>query len=198
MKTKCKMIFPLFVFLCCLGQVHRQVFDDWEGRPSVSVKHTFDNGIGVRVKYGHYLDHHLSHYKQSALGAKIDYKISVNSWLKPGVDYRYRYNGKESTHDIRYYVKFSHEVGRKFELKYYPKLQQDIASDKAPEFYIRNKIELAYKIIDPLEVFIFTENYQKIDRGLNFDTQKTGLGTEYQLNKANEVEFKFDVKDKSS
>src|SRR5699024_271733 len=111
MKTKDSIILCLFSLLCCLGQAHGQVFDDWEGRPSVSVKHTFDNGIGVRIKYGHYLDHNLTHYKRSALGAKIDYKIKVNPWLKPAVDYRYRYNGKESTHDIRYYIKISHEVG---------------------------------------------------------------------------------------
>lgn len=198
MKTKYWILLSLFSFLGCFGQAQGQVFDDWEGRPSVSVKHRFENGIGVRVRYGHYLDHNLSHYKQSAMGAKIDYKIRVNPWLKPAVDYRYGYNGRESNHDIRYYVKVSHDLSRRFQLKYYPKLQQDIASDRGPEYYVRNKLELAYAVIEPLELFVFTENYQRINGGLSFDTQKTGFGAEFQINNANELEFKFDVKNKST
>ncbi len=151
MKTQHKLALVLFLLLSCLGQAYGQIFDDWEGRPSISIKHKFNNGIGFRARYSHYLDHNLSHYKKSALGIKIDYKIRVKTWLNPAVDYRYKYNGRESTHDIRYYAKISHEVGNKFELKYYPKFQHKIAHNKAPEFYFRNKIEFVYKVINPLK-----------------------------------------------
>src|SRR5690625_3819054 len=154
MNTRFKIIFCLFLFLCGFKQAYGQVFDDWEGRPGLAIEHEFDNGIGIRGRYRHYLDDNLSRYKKSVFGVKVDYKIKINSWLEPGIDYRYRYNGKEGAHDIRYSAKVLHEMGNNFELEYVPKLQQIIASDKNPEFYVRNEIELTYIINKSWSIFI--------------------------------------------
>ncbi|HLR36845.1 MAG TPA: DUF2490 domain-containing protein [Chitinophagaceae bacterium] len=198
MRTLYKLTVCLFLFFSCVGQVCGQVFDDWEGRSGIAIEHEFENGIGIRARYRHYLDDNLSHYKKSVFGIKVDYDVRITSWLKPGIDYRYRYNSKESSHDIRYFVKVNHEMGNDFELEYSLKFQQVLASNQNPEFYVRNEVELKYLIDKFWSVFIFTENYQKINGGLNFDTQKNGLGTEYKIDNANELEFKFDVKNKSN
>lgn len=198
MKTPYKLVVCLILIFSCIGQVRAQVFDDWEGRAGIAIEHEFDNGIGIRGRYRHYLDDNLSHYKKSVFGVKVDYDFRINSWLKPGIDYRFRYNNKESSHDIRYFIEVKQEMGNNFELEYSFKFQQVIASNKNPEFYVRNEVELKYLIDQFWSVFIFTENYQKINGGLYFDTQKNGLGTEYKIDSTNELEFKFDVKNKSN
>ncbi len=198
MKTRYCLILFLFLIPYFLGSAYGQVFDDVEGRFRVSIEHEFDNGIKVRGRYSHYLDQHISHYKRSGLGVKIDYDYKINSWLEPGIDYRYQYNGKQDSHDIRYSITACHGLKNNLKLEYSLKLQQKIASAIKPEFYIRNKIELGYEIIRPLSIFIFSENYQIIEKGLSFSTQKSGLEAEYKMNKNNELEFKFDIKNKST
>lgn len=187
------------ILLLCLsaGMAFGQTFDDWEGRGGVAVEYEFKNGIEISGRYRHYLDHHFSHYKQSGLGLKLDYDYSLNSWLKPGIDYRYKYNGKQDKHDIRYSFKMIPYQKNKFQLEYSFQIQHVIASGINPEFFARNEIELAYEIDNAISLFVFTENYQMIHNGVHFDTQKTGLGAEYDLSSIHSLKLKIDMKNKS-
>lgn len=193
-----KILFCIVLMLWSTKQLQGQGIDDWEARPSIGVEHEFDNGIKARFRYRHILDNNMSHYKASAFDFKIDYEFKINSWLVPSVDYRYKFNGEEGHHDIRYSAEIYQKLGKALELEYSPKFQQIIGSGERPEFYLRNEIEMAYLVSDTWSIFVFSENYQSLNEGVKFDAQKSGFGTEFLINQTNEIEFKMDIKNKSS
>lgn len=190
-------LFCFVLVLLSIGQLQAQHFSDWELRPGIAVEHEFDNGIEARVRYRHCFDGNMSHYKESAFDLKVDYKINLNSWLQPSIDYRYKFDGKEGYHDIRYAAEFAPKLGDRLELEYAPKLQQIITSGEDPEFYIRNKIEMTYSLSTLWSVFLFSENYQSIENGVQFDAQKNGLGAECEISTTNAMELKIDIKNNS-
>lgn len=197
MITSYKYMICLCILICAFGQVYGQAFDDLEGRPGIAVEHEFDNGIKARVRYRHSLDSHLSHFKSSGLDIKVEYKVNINSWWEPAIDYRYKFKGEDSYHDIRYSAKFSQDLGKNLVLEYVPKFQQKLAAEKRPEFYIRNELALIYNLSKDWSISVFSENYQSVDKGIRFDTQKNGIETEFALNKKSELEFGFDIKNQS-
>lgn len=190
-------MFCFVLMLLSIAQLQAQHFSDWEARPGIALEHRFDNGITARVRYRPSFDGNMSHYKASAFGFKVDYEVNLNSWLQPSIDYRYKFDGKEGYHDIRYAAKFAPELSDRLELEYSPKLQHVIIPGEDPEFYLRNKIEMTYSLSAPWSVFLFSENYQSIEDGVQFDAQKNGLGVEYEISKTNELEFKVDIKNNS-
>lgn len=197
MKPRHKLAVQLFFSIFCYVAGYAQVFDGWEARPGVSIEHEFGNGIEIESKFKHYLLDDSNLYNRSKFGVKVDYDYTFTPWLEPGIDYRYKYDGKRDTHDIRYSVKAYQTLGNNIEMEYSLRFQETLASDRKPEYYLRNKIELSYNLISSLSVFIFAENYQMVNAGLGFDAQKSGLGTEFEFDNSNELEFKFDLKNKS-
>lgn len=194
-KTK----FFLFISLLLIYQVSAlgQLIDDWEGRPTFFLKHKLKNGIAFESKYEYRLDQNFSHYKKSALGLKTEYKINSKRpfILKPGLDYRFNFGHHNINHDFRYYFTLGYQVSKALMLEYTPLLQQEISRVNNPEYFLRNELEISYEL-DNLSLFLFTENYQKINKGLYFDTQKFGVGADYQFNKRNALEVKIDMKHK--
>lgn len=62
--------------------------------------------------------------------------------------------------------------------------------------YLRNKLELNFLLNPKVNLFIFTENYQLIDRGLSFNTQKNAIGGIYSINRRHKLELQFTLKNK--
>lgn len=176
-----------------------QAIDDWEFRPTLFIKHKLKNGFALEGKYEHRLDQNFSHYKKSVLGVEAEYKIILNTTfsLKPTLDYRFNFGQNKFTHDFRYSFALGYHISPHFSLEYKPTFQQELSRGNHPNYYLRNEIELDYEI-RKWSLSLFTENYQSIDKGLSFDTQKYGFRTEYQLDKSNALEFKIDVKHKSN
>jgi len=196
-KARLISAFQLLFSIFCFGVGYAQVFDDWEARPGISVEHEFGNGIEIEGKFRHYLFDDSNSYNRTRLGVKVDYDYTLAPWLEPGIDYRYKYNGGRGSHSIRYSVKTYQNLGNNIEMEYSLRLQQRLESDQNPEYTLRNKVELSYPLIGPLSIFVFAENYQMIKAGFGFDAQKSGLGTEFEFDNANELGLKFDVKNKS-
>lgn len=196
MKKYLKILLLFTGFSFGLSQMQAQTFDDWEARPSLSLKYKLDNRFGFKGTYYHYLENDISAYEKSVVGLKIDYK--VNSFIRPRLDIRYGFGEKRTYFDLRYSVRFRQKLGERFQLAYTPKLQHVMKEGKSPDYYLRNVLELSYKVSKPLSLFVFTENYQEIDAGLQFDQQKSGLGFQYKINKRNDFELAFEVKNKSN
>lgn len=197
--TPKSIIYPLIFILVFINtQSLGQGIDDWEARPMIFVKHKFKNGIALEAKYEHRLDQNFSHYKKSVVGLEMGYKIGLNNVfsLEPGLDYRFNFGNNKTSHDFRYFLALGYEISKQFSLEYKPTFQQVLSSGNSPENFLRNELELTYDI-NNWSIFVFTENYQLIKKGLHFDTQKYGIGTEYQFNEKNALEFKFDIKHRS-
>lgn len=179
-------------------QLKGQMIDDWEIKPGVAIEHEFANGIDTRIRYRHSHDDNMQHYKGSAIDFKIEYSANINDWLETSIDYRYKINKEKNYQDIRLAAKLKQQVAQNFELAFSPKIQQKIYHGAHPELYLRNKIELTYQLSAPWSVSVFSENYQLVDGGIQFDTQKDGIEAEYDINNNNEIEVKMDLKNNSN
>lgn len=192
-------LYLLVILLTCFStSSFSQVVDDWEGRPTIFVKHKHKSGLAFEGKYEHRLKENFSHYKKSIFALKTEYEVELNPTfsIAPGLDYRFHFGKEKPIHDFRYFLSLGYQLSEHFSLEYKPTFQQELIKGSRPENFFRNELELNYEIKD-WSFFLFAENYQFIDNGLHFDTQKYGLGTEYQFNERNAMEIKFDVKHKS-
>lgn len=187
--------FVILVLIFSNIKVLAQRVDDWEARPTLFVKHMMENGLSFEFKYEHRLDQNFTHYKKSEIGFKPEYKIELSPslMLKPGVDYRFGMGSNGIGHDLRYFVNLGYIISNEFTLIYKPAFQQQFGRDASNKNFLRNYFEAAYDWRD-WSVFIFTENYQQLNGGLRFESQKYGLGSQYEINNRNAIELKLDVK----
>lgn len=197
METPIKFFFQLLFSFCCFSPLYGQVFDDWEARPAVALEYELNNGIEVKGKFQHYLRTSSGYFKRSSFGLKADYDYKLTPWLEPGIDYFYKYNNKRNAHVIRYSLKTYQRWGDFFDIEYSFRIQLSFVSDSRPNYYLRNKVEGSYALTKALAVFLFAENYQMIHAGFGFHAQKSGIGAEWALSDAHELELKFDLKNKS-
>lgn len=200
-----KKLFVVLFFLFAYSlQSKAQVFDDWEARPSLSLKYKIDKDWSATGTYYMYLNHDISEYDQSVFGLEVGY--DVNSWLEAGIEYRHEIENGEHAHDLRYSVTFEYDISKKWQLEYRPMIEQEFKSldrtylaEHPVEYYWRNRLTLSYEITKDFELYVFTENYLEIkESNLFFDTQKSALGAEYDMNDHHEIELRFEVKNKSS
>lgn len=199
-----KSILILLLLLVYTLQTRAQVFDEWAARPNISLKYKFNKDWAIAGTYYHYLEDNMSHYDKSVISIDIGYKI--NSWLKAGIDYRFGINSKEHYHDIRYSVTFDYEPSAKWKLEYRPMLQQEFTSLKKEKlatepvkYYWRNRLTVSYDITGNLELYVFTENYLKPDKGdLFFFRQKSALGADFDINERNKIGTRFEIINKKN
>ena len=181
-----------------------QLFDEWAGRPNVSLKYKVSKSWTVEGTYYHYLEDNLKHYDKSVISLDVTYKF--NSWLKAGIDYRYGLNSKKHYNDIRYSVTFDAPLSPKWKVAYRPMIQQEFVSLKKEElvakpieYYWRNRITFSFDATNSLELYLFTENYLEMGKGdLKFYRQKSALGADYKIGRRNEVGARFEVINKKN
>ncbi len=197
----------LFLFLLVLFigmQTQAQVFDDWEARPNVSLKHKFNKKLSIAGTYYLYLDKNMSKYDKSVIGTEVGYK--VNSWMKAGIDHRYGMEPKGNYHDIRYSITFDYNPARRWKIAYRPTLQQEFISLKKEhlsinpiEYFLRNRLTLSYEISNDVDLYVFTENYLSVDHGdYSFHRQKSALGADFGISQRSEIGTRFEVLNKSN
>lgn len=195
---KNNVVFAMFFALSLFyySDCRAQFIDDWEARPTLTAQYKLRHGPTFKAKYEHRLNQNFSHYKKSVLGIKADYKIKVSpSWyLKPTLEYRLNISSDKPNHDLRYSASLGYKINDRWTLQYSPLYQQEFDGSETSERFLRNEFEITYDVLNSLSLFIFTENYQLINQGFHFDTQKHGFGGEYQVNKKNAIELKCDVK----
>ncbi len=203
--NKIKIAIVLLAFsLIGIKQIQAQIVDEWEARPSLSLKHEHKDWSFTGTYYA-YIDEHLKEYDKSELGAEIEYKI--NSWLDLGIDYRYGLEENEKpAHDIRLYASFDYDFSDRWELEYrlmgqqeFSSLKEDYLEENPVEYAVRNKITIAYKLSKAWELSLYTENYvQPIHSMLLFHRQKTGIGLEYEFAKRHEIGLEIELRNKRS
>lgn len=199
MKTHIQLILCIITILSSLSKSSAQTFDKKEARIVAGMKYGFDNGIKLSARYEHRLDHNFNHYKKSIPGLKISYEheFDTNWVFIPGFEYRFEFGDFPSVHDFRYSAGVDFKPDEKFKINYTAMLQQNLMINHHSDYFLRNGLELNYDLNKSLSFSIFTENYQELNSGINFHTQKYGLGTVYLLNKRNEFELKFDFRQHS-
>ncbi len=186
-------LFFLFMVVCMDAQA--QVFDDWEARPSISIGAEPGSKWELEATYYLYFDQDISKYSRSELAAEAEY--ALNNWLAAGFEYRYGMARAVNYHEFRYSLIFTHQFeGKRWELEYKPTFEHAVAHGFSPEYFWRNKLELSYVLNKMITLFIFTENYQLIEGGLQFAEEKSALGAEFELGGGSEIEFRFTVKNK--
>lgn len=187
----------VFIFLALTSfQLHAQYFDDWEARINPSLEYEINNRWSVEGKYYLYLDQNMSHYEKSVVGLEVEYKIV--DWLAAGIDYRFGFDDNNHYHDIRYNLTFETKLfSKKWELEYRPMFQQKLEPGHFPDYFWRNRIKIKYEPADMIEIYASTETYLKIRDGLNFNTQKTALGIEFDITKQQEIGLEFNLKNKT-
>lgn len=204
MKTTKNLILIFVVTLFGAVQLQAQVIDEWEARPSLSLKYEH-NDWSFTGTYYMYVDEDIKEYDKSELGAEIEYKI--NSWLDLGMEYRYGLEENEKpSHDIRLYASFDYDFSNRWELEYRLMGQQEFSSLKDSyleehpvEYTLRNKLSITYKLSKAWDLSLYTENYvQPINSDLLFHRQKTGVGAEYDFNKQNEIGLEVEIRNKRS
>lgn len=194
-----KLLSTLFFVLLAKHQSMAQLFDEWHARPNIGVKYKVNKHWSVAGTYYHYLENNFTKYNKSVLSLDASYKI--NSWLKAGIDSRYGFNFAEDYYDIRYSVTVDFKLGPKWKVAYRPMLQQEFVSLKKEhlatqpiEYFLRNRISFSYEAGKKWEWYVFTENYQSLEKGdAGFFRQKSALGAEYAFIEQNKLGFRFEV-----
>lgn len=172
-----------------------QFIDDWEARPSVSIAYQVNKKLEVEATYYLYLIDNLSRFEKSLFSGELEYEFAP--WAVAGLDYRYGTGSEVDYHDLRYSIEFAHPwKSGKWILVYRPTFQQKIKIGVDTDNYLRNKLELNFLLNPKVNLFIFTENYQLIERGLSFNTQKNALGGIYSINRRHKLELQFTLKNK--
>lgn len=180
-------------------QTQAQVFDEWKGRPNISIKYKFNKNLHIGGTYYLYLDQNVSRFDKSVIAGEIGYKIT--KWMKAGFDYRYGSGHGEHYNDLRYSLTFDANLSQKWKIKYRPMLQQEFISlDKAilktnpVEYFLRNRITLSYEPSDKVELYVFTENYIEPTEGeMLFHRQKSALGAEFAVSRRSAIGARFEV-----
>lgn len=188
----------LVVFLLLsltLHQVKAQFIENWQGRPSLSIKYGISDRWSASGTYYQYFDNNLSELDKSVFGVKAEYKIVL--WLKADANYRYGIDKEANYHDLRYSLGFKPNlILNQLQFTYQPLFQQKLDSKEKPENYLRNLLKLDYKLSEKLVVFVLTENYMRLDHGFENHTQKYAFGSEFELSEQSNLEFQITVKDR--
>lgn len=194
-KSNYTLIYILFILLYS-NYSAAQFIGDWEARPTIYAKYKPNDKLSFEAKYEHRLFKNFSQYKKSVTGVEVEYKIKTNSqwYFKPTLDYRFEFDNNQTAHDLRYATSLGFDVSKKLNIECTPILQHIISEGQQPVYFFRNELELTYQFTKKFSLFIFTENYQLIQQGFQFNTQKYGLGAEYLINSKSAIECKFDIK----
>lgn len=170
---------------------YAQFIDDWEARPHITVEYKFNKNLVVAGTYYMYLDKNISTYDKSSVAGELGYKVT--KWLKAGFEYRHEIKNKMNNNELRYSLTLDHKLLPRFKIKYRPMWQQEFVSlgklSVYPmENFMRNRVTLEYKLTDRVDLFLFTENYQRINQGeWSFHKQKSAAGAKLDVNDRNEL-----------
>ena len=185
----------LLIFLTATSHIKAQLFDDWQARPSISLKNDLNNKWSISGTYYQYFDNNISDFDKAVFGGKVNYKF--NDWLKAGANYRWGVEKHDNYHDLRYSLLFEPELNLgKWQFGYQTMFQQKLADGQKPGNYLRNLLQVDYQLSPVVRLFALTENYLSIYHGAKHDTQKYALGTEFEITERSSVEFQFTVKER--
>lgn len=187
----------VYLLLSLFGMVQiKAQIDDWQLRPSISLNYNINDKWSVEGTYYMYLNHNMGAYNKSEIGTEVLYR--ANPWLQLGIDYRHTIESGGDGHELRYFGKFDHQLSEKWNLEYRVMLQQEFEPHSAADYFWRNKITLGYDLVKNVEVYAFTETYLKIEGGLDFHRQKSGLGAEFEIGNRNKIDFQVQIRNKRS
>ncbi len=175
-------------------QANAQYFNDWEARTSVSLEYKFNKNLSIAGTYYLYMNKNISEYKKSVLAGEIGYKIT--KWMKTGIEYRYGMDYPDNYHEMGYSFTFDYDLLEKLKIKYKPmfimefrSLNQEHLAAYPMEYYLTNRVTLGYEIARKTELYVFTENYQQIEKGnFQFYRQKSALGAAFKAGDRSEID----------
>lgn len=173
--------------------LNAQFFNDIQGRSGLRLEYHVTRKLRMGGTYYLYLNEHFEKYQQSVFFVFVEYKIKP--WIDAGIQYRYGLRNKSSFNEFRYSLNFSPKLNwRKWDLSFRTLVQQRNTAHQSLVFYLRNMVQVIYKISDRLDLLALTENYLKMSDNFNFDTQKNAIGSEMDVGKSGMVRFQVSMK----
>lgn len=185
------VLFFIFPFHFIQGKT----IDNWQARPSLSVKYKLNNKWSVTGTYYQYFDNNVSKFDKSVFGAKVGYKLSDQ--VSVGGDYRWTISSNNNYHDLRYSLLYTPDLNLdKWSLAYQIMLQQKLTNGLRPDHYLRNLFQVEYQISSRFSLFALTENYLDLYHGIEHNTQKYALGGDIAITSRSKISLQLTIKDR--
>ncbi len=177
-----QFIIAFILFIIPLTTTHGKSIDDWQARTTLSIKKELNQKLDLSISYYQYFDNNISHFDKSVLGSKISYKLTEQ--LTAATNYRHTIASDKYMHEMRHSLKYKPNLNlNKWQLSYQVLYQHKFTKGYKPDNYLRNMIQVDYKIAPIVTLFTYSENFLQINRKASHVKQRYAFGSDMKINK---------------